>query len=80
MIKNSYMKTLNLELVFEDTTEDLSIKITVRKGGEVDIKTLPSLQDNKSDTGDSIAKDEQLTKKSAPKKKKSGGNYMDIEI
>ena len=33
------MKTLNLELVFEDTTEDLSIKITVRKGGEVDIKT-----------------------------------------
>ena len=73
------MKTLNLELVFDDTTEDLNIKITVRKGGEVDIKTLPpsTEQKPKSNTGDGVAKEP--TKKSTSKKK-TGGNYMDIEI
>lgn len=74
------MKTLNLELVFDDTTEDLNIKITVRKGGEVDIKTLPPTSEpvKDSNTGDGITKE----KKSTTKKpgKKLGGNYMDAEF
>jgi hypothetical protein len=75
------MKTLNLELVFDDTTEDLNIKITVRKGGEVDIKTLPPTSEpvkDDSNTGDGITKE----KKSTAKKpgKKLGGNYMDAEF
>lgn len=76
------MKTLNLELVFDDLTEDLNIKITVRKGGEVDIKTLPPTPEPKeqSNAGDGVTKE----KKSGTTKKTTGkklsGNFMDAEF
>jgi len=74
------MKTLNLELVFDDL-EELNLKITVRKGGEVDIKTLPptpAVLDEKNNTGDGIVKE--TTKKSTAKKKKPSGNFMDVDF
>lgn len=77
------MKTLNLELVFDDLTEDLNIKITVRKGGEVDIKTLPptpELNETNSNAGDGVTKEKKsgTTKKTTGKK--LGGNFMDAEF
>lgn len=76
------MKTLNLELVFDDLTEDLNIKITVRKGGEVDIKTLPPTPEPKEqgNAGDGVTKEKKsgTTKKTTGKK--LGGNFMDAEF
>lgn len=77
------MKTINLELVFDDNNnEDLNIKIVVKKGGEVDIKTLPTsnptpIKNEKPSTGDGTP--EKTTKKKSTTKKVSG-NLMDLDI
>jgi len=76
------MKTVNLELVFEDNNnEDINIKIMVKKGGGVDIKTLPTSPkpintEEKPSTGDSTP---EKSKRSTTKKKVSG-NLMDLDI
>ena len=73
------MKTINLELVLPDFNEDLNIKICVRKGGGVEVQTLPpQVQD--SCVPEKPA-EEKTSKKSSttPKKKKISGNMMDLD-
>lgn len=78
------MKTINLELVFDDNNnEDLNIKIVVKKGGEVDVKTLPTSSptpktEEKKSTGDGTP--EKATKKRSTTTKKANGNMMDVDF
>ncbi len=73
------MKTLNLELVFDDNTDEINVKIAIRKGGEVDVKTLPPSLPNKNEsTGDGTS--DPVKKPGTTKKKRTGGNFMDAEF
>ena len=74
------MKTLNLELVFDDNTDEINVKIAIRKGGEVDVKTLPPSLSNKNEKSTGDGTSDPIKKTTTLKKKKTGGNFMDAEF
>lgn len=73
------MKTINLELVLPDFNDDLNIKICVRKGGGVEVQTLPPQVQKQSGSEEEPTEEKISKKSSTPKKKKISGNMMDLD-